>query len=503
MRGMNRLLLSITALLPAPMESALGIEVRNQAIVAETVSPFVIRGILPESRGLQLDIEPAAYEALKSGSPRRTLRLPIGADDWLTIEAQRFEVVSPTARFVNGTPAGDQHLSKPDVILLRGSVRGEPGSHFFLGLSQQGGANGYVVRSDGSRYVVSHPRSTSSAIRDGYDVVFGPDGALYVASFGDDRVVRIDVDMGTISDFVPAGAGGLNGPAALIFGSDGHLYVSSNLTNSVLRFDGSTGAALGSFVLTGAGGLTGPFGLTFGFNGNLFVAGSDNSVREYDGDTGAFVGTFVAPGSGGLSGSRGLLFTPDGRLLVTSHDTHDILEYSMTGTFLRIFNGVFSVTNAWGLRLGPNGNVFVMRSGGAIRVLEFDVDSGLYVRSFIRGDPALVSPTGFAFRPTSPNDCNQNTVPDDCDLASGFSQDGNADGVPDECACVTIPYGDLDDTGVVDVGDVLCALDGFSDPQSCDADIAPCGGDGVIDVGDILAVLSAFSGQPTCPDSCE
>jgi len=32
-----------------------------------------------------------------------------------------------------------------------------------------------------------------------------------------------------------------------------------------------------------------------------------------------------------------------------------------------------------------------------------------------------------------PNDCNANGVPDDLDIASGFSEDANGDGIPDEC----------------------------------------------------------------------
>jgi hypothetical protein len=31
------------------------------------------------------------------------------------------------------------------------------------------------------------------------------------------------------------------------------------------------------------------------------------------------------------------------------------------------------------------------------------------------------------------NDCNNNQVPDDCDIAAGTSQDSNSDGIPDEC----------------------------------------------------------------------
>ena len=30
-------------------------------------------------------------------------------------------------------------------------------------------------------------------------------------------------------------------------------------------------------------------------------------------------------------------------------------------------------------------------------------------------------------------DCNGNAIPDDCDIASGYSTDANGNGIPDEC----------------------------------------------------------------------
>jgi DNA-binding beta-propeller fold protein YncE len=69
--------------------------------------------------------------------------------------------------------------------------------------------------------------------------------------------------------------------------------------------------------------------------------------------------------------------------------------------------------------------------------------------------------------------------------------------------CVPEPYGDVDHSGIVDVGDVLCTLDGFGNVSLClDGDIAPCNDDGTIDLGDILFVLDAFAGNPPCPDPC-
>jgi hypothetical protein len=73
------------------------------------------------------------------------------------------------------------------------------------------------------------------------------------------------------------------------------------------------------------------------------------------------------------------------------------------------------------------------------------------------------------------------------------------------CTFTAVHFGDVDcmaDT--VDVGDILCAVDGFGAFEACpNADISPnCTGDSKIDVGDILAVVDAFAGiDPcNCPD---
>jgi hypothetical protein len=67
-----------------------------------------------------------------------------------------------------------------------------------------------------------------------------------------------------------------------------------------------------------------------------------------------------------------------------------------------------------------------------------------------------------------------------------------------DCGCLTIVvfplFGDVDETGVVDLDDVLCAFRCFesSRAECAEADITPCGGDGACDVADILAVLANF-----------
>lgn len=255
-------------------------------------------------------------------------------------------------------------------------------------------------------------------VSDPYDCVFGADRQLYVASSADHRIVKINVDTGAASTFVAAGSGGLSAPSSLVFGPNGNLFVASQLNSNVIQYDGSTGALIGTFVAGGSGGLNQPYGLTFGPNGNLFVTSGNNSVIQYDGATGALVGVFVTAGSGGLTGPRGLAFLPDGSLIVASFSNSRVLRYDgVTGVSLGQFNNGPTIDNPWGVRVGPDGNVYVVRSAGTIRVHAYKSSTGMYLRSYVRADSPLVSPTGLAFRPGVLNDCNGNRVLDRCEPA--------------------------------------------------------------------------------------
>ncbi len=269
-------------------------------------------------------------------------------------------------------------------------------------------------------------------LSDPMGAAFGADRQLYVSSHGDDRIVRIDVDTGLATDFVAAGVGGLAGPTDLMFAPGGNLLVAGRFNDAVLEFDSATGAYLGDFVSPGPGGLSEPYGMTFGPGGDLYVSDSANRVLRYSGTTGAFVGEFVSAGSGRLSGARDLVFMPDGRLLVASYNTNNVLQYDGAGAPLGVFDSGPAITGAWGLLVTSEGNVFASRSTGSIRIMEY-APNGLYLRSFIRGDGALVAASMFAVRPGSTNDCNENLVLDSCDVLLAGAPDCNDNLVPDEC----------------------------------------------------------------------
>jgi DNA-binding beta-propeller fold protein YncE len=147
----------------------------------------------------------------------------------------------------------------------------------------------------------SYTRENSSG-EDGLNQPFGlihdPGGNLLVASHGTDSVRRYDGKTGVFIDTFACGNGMVQ-PRNVIYGPDGNLYVTSG-NNRVLRFDGESGSFIDTFVAPESGGLDDPYGLEFGADGNLYVVSrKTKSVLRYDGRTGAFLNSFVSAGLAG------------------------------------------------------------------------------------------------------------------------------------------------------------------------------------------------------------
>src|SRR5262249_26950663 len=106
-------------------------------------------------------------------------------------------------------------------------------------------------------------------------LAFDGAGNLYVSSFGDGTVVKVD-GMNT-SVFVAASSGHLVAPAGLQFGSDGNLYVVDLLLGAVRRYD-PTGEFIGGLIPAG-GQLANQFpsDLLFDRQGHLLIANLGSS----------------------------------------------------------------------------------------------------------------------------------------------------------------------------------------------------------------------------------
>lgn len=363
--------------------------------------------------------------------------------------------------------------------------------------------------------------SAGAGLSSAQDVVITPGGRIFVSSFDDSRIAEFNAASQFVGDFVGPGGAGLAGPTAMMLTGDS-LVVSSSGTNSVLEFRLSDGGFVRDVVSPGDGGLTAPFGLARGPSGTLVVTSADNRVVEFDFSTGQFIRELVAAGSGGLSTPRCAAYLPDGNLLVVSYDNRAVLEYDgTTGAFIKQWNrggtqDRLVLEEPWGIRVGPDGNVYVSTSHvhrddperlhlTKARIFRFDVRNGNLLTAFVEGDDTnLYRPTGFDFMPASPEDCNANQLPDSCDIASGLAQDcngngrpdscdiadgtskdANGDGIPDECSC----YANCDGQGGLDLFDFLCFQNGFVGGSPT----ADCDGSGGLDLFDFLCFTNAFN----------
>jgi hypothetical protein len=318
-------------------------------------------------------------------------------------------------------------------------------------------------------------------IHAGQGLIVTADSRVLVTD-GDDRVAQFDLEGHYVSDLVPPGSGGLSAPAGLV------------LTNSILAFDPIGGASLGEFVAAGSGGLSSPFGLVFGRDGDLYATSGTHEVLQFDGRDGSFVGTFVSfAANGGLLDARGLTFKPDGNLLVASLGTDEVLEFdgktgAPLGKWAQVGTGsVLTQDSPWDVRVGPNGNVFVVRTGDEFsstdddthyhdnhlhlsnsQIYEYDARNGNFLRTYIGGnDHGLVFPTAFDFVPGWEIDCNLNQQPDGCDISLGGSADDDGNGVPDECEVDCNGNGTLDRLDVIPYGTGL-DCNGNLSPDACD-----------------------------------
>ena len=101
-------------------------------------------------------------------------------------------------------------------------------------------------------------------------------------------------------------------------------------------------------------------------------------------------------------------------------------------------------------------------------------------------------------------DCNNNGIPDVCDLNDGTSVDCNLDGIPDDCQA------DCDNDGILDVCEIEQGLsldcNGDAVPDSCQIESgieADCDNDGLIDSCEIITGSGIDCDSSGVLDSCE
>ncbi len=150
----------------------------------------------------------------------------------------------------------------------------------------------FATLSQGSVVMNGHPNSATAGnfIDAPSGAVIAEDGFMYAASFGTNKVVKIDTESWEIVDeMLPTNNGLIRGiDAGLHIGPDGFLYLPGFSTHNIVKLDLQTKVA-SVVVNASAGGLAGT--RTILIRGQELIATSEQSdaILVFDKDTGEFI----------------------------------------------------------------------------------------------------------------------------------------------------------------------------------------------------------------------
>ena len=174
--------------------------------------------------------------------------------------------------------------------------------------------------------------AADAPILDGpHGMTSGPDAngdlipELYVTGLGQ-NLVRYDGATGARHPvtFATSGAGALSSPQGLTVSPDGNIYVASTGSNKIQKYNPLTGAFLGTISNAA---LVGPKDVKFGSDGLLYVASSGNDRILRFSQSGEFIDDYVPAGAGGMDNTHRLAFGPDEDLYVVALGTGQILRF--------------------------------------------------------------------------------------------------------------------------------------------------------------------------------
>jgi RHS repeat-associated protein len=246
--------------------------------------------------------------------------------------------------------------------------------------------------------------ATQAKLNISYGIALGPDGSLYIADSGNNRIRRVGTDgiittvsgtgsRGGSGDGGPATQAQLNYPQGIALGLDGSLYIADSGNNRIRRVgkDGiiTTVAGTGVYGFMGDGGpatqakLNYPQGIALGLDGSLYIADSGNNrIRRVGTDgiitTVAGTGVYGFMGDGGpatkaqLKFPQGIALGRDGSLYIADSFNNRIRRVGTDGIITTVAgtgNSGYSgdgglamqanLASPQSIAFGPGGNLYI------------------------------------------------------------------------------------------------------------------------------------------------
>jgi DNA-binding beta-propeller fold protein YncE len=297
-----------------------------------------------------------------------------------------------------------------------------------------------------------------------YGVLVGPDGALYWADFGSNRVLRLDRASGKIStvagngmkghagDGKPATQAQLSAPHEVRFDRKGNIYVAERDAH-IIRFIDGKSRLISTLVGTGEPGFSGdlgpsnqaqlkqPHSIALDGRDNLYICDiQNNRVRRRDAGSG-IITTFAgngetldtpdeAPLTAPLRGPRSIDIAPDGTMYLILREGNKVYSIDPIHKILKRIAG----TGDKGY--GGDGGAALASTWNGPKGIVYAPDHSLYISDT----------ENHVIRRVSLTDGTVSTV-----VGTGMRGDG-ADGDPRACALAR-PHGVCIHDGLLYIGD--------------------------------------------------
>ncbi len=361
-------------------------------------------------------------------------------------------------------------------------------------------------------------------------------GGVYITGRLSDNAFKIAPGGATteIIDDSGDGAGnGLSAPKGITVDVAGNAYVVGGDSDNVFQVT-PEGAITQIIDASGDGEeneFIGPFGITVDILGNVYVTAYTSNNAFKITPEGAITQIIDASGDGEgrfLSSPDGIAVDDVGNVYVVGTSSHNAFKITPAGAITEIINddvaeGLFVPR---GIAVDDAGNVFVtgQYSDNVFRITPAgDIAQIIDVAGDGAGNP-LRRPLGiavdamnsayvggydsdnvFKLRFVGSPDCNNNGVPDECELVDN---DCNENSIPDDCEAAV---GDCDDNGMPDECDIPIDSTAPGGPFFCVDDCDPdCNNNGTPDACDIDPFDPDLNGEISddcqgdgIPDECQ